>query len=157
MPTYTVTATTGSLGPDVRQRIASAITATHHSVTGAQSFFAQVIFVAVEPADWFIGGAPVAPGSLFVHGQIRAGRPASIRSALLTGLLDATANSARVPRSRVWVYLVELPAAHMAEYGHVLPEPGSEAQWLASLPPADRAVMEATGTRAASSNTGATS
>lgn len=157
MPTYTVTATTGALSADIRQRIATAITATHNSVTGAQSFFAQVIFVAIDPADWFMGGAPVAPDSVFVHGQIRGGRTASVKTALLTGLLDVTARCAGVLNSRVWVYLVELPAAHMAEYGHVLPEPGGEAQWLARLPSADRALMEATGTSVASSNMAAPS
>ena len=30
----------------------------------------------------------------------------------------------------------------MAEYGHVLPEPGGEAAWLESLPDGDRALMQ---------------
>jgi hypothetical protein len=33
----------------------------------------------------------------------------------------------------------------MAEYGHVLPEPGDEAAWLAGLPSEDREFMKATG------------
>ncbi len=40
---------------------------------------------------------------------------------------------------------VELPAVHMVEYGHVLPAPGNESQWLANLPHADRALMESIG------------
>jgi hypothetical protein len=33
----------------------------------------------------------------------------------------------------------------MVEYGHVLPEPGDEATWMAGLPEADRARMLAVG------------
>jgi len=145
MPTYTVTSTAGTLDADRRQRVATAITRTHHEATGAQTFFAQVIFVEVDAANWFISGAPVPPRSIFVHGQIRGGRSAELKRALLTDLLDATAGTAGVATTGVWVYLVELPAAHMAEFGHVLPEPGDEAQWLANLPHADRALIESIG------------
>ena len=146
MPTYTVSSPAGALSADVKQRIASRITRTHNEVTGAQSFFAQVIFVEVATGNWFMGGEPTAPNTLFVHGQVRGGRTTEMKQALLIGLLDTVASAADVPRTSVWVYLVELRAAHMAEYGHVLPEPGNEAHWLAGLPPADRALMESTGT-----------
>ena len=145
MPTYTVSAYVGALNAEAKQRIASRITRTHNEVTGAQSFFAQVFLVDVAAGNWFMGGAPAEPNTIFVHGQIRGGRPADMRLALLTGLLDAVASAADVPKTSVWVYIVELPAAHMAEYGHVLPAPGNEAQWLAALPAADRALMESTG------------
>jgi phenylpyruvate tautomerase PptA (4-oxalocrotonate tautomerase family) len=147
MPTYTVSATSNALSVEARQRIASSITRTHNEVTGAQSFFAQVMFNDVAATHWFMGGAPVDPNTVFVHGQILGGRPADMKHALLTGLLDAVASAAGVPKTSVWVYIAELPAAHMAEYGHVLPEPGAEAQWLAALPAADRALMEATGSQ----------
>ncbi|MDB5828930.1 MAG: 4-oxalocrotonate tautomerase [Variovorax sp.] len=145
MPTYTVSAHAGALSAEVKQRIASRITRTHNEVTGAQSFFAQVIFVDVAAGDWFMGGAPAAPNTVFVHGQIRGGRTAEMKLALLTGLLDTVASAGDLPKTSVWVYIVELPAAHMAEYGHVLPEPGSEAHWLTALPAGDRALMESTG------------
>lgn len=142
MPTYTVSALAGALNAEAKQRIASRITRTHNEVTGAQSFFAQVIFADIAEGDWFMGGAPAAPNTVFIHGQIRGGRTADMKLALLTGLLDTVASATNVPKTSVWVYLVELPAAHMAEYGHVLPEPGNEAQWLAALPATDRALME---------------
>lgn len=145
MPTYTVSAHAGALSAEVKQRIASRITRTHNEVTGAQSFFAQVIFADIAQGNWFMGGAPAAPETLFIHGQIRGGRTADMKLALLSGLLDTVASAADVPRTSVWVYIVELPAAHMAEYGHVLPEPGKEADWLAALPATDRALMESTG------------
>ncbi len=145
MPTYTVSALAGALNAEAKQRIASRITRTHNEVTGAQSFFAQVIFADIAEGDWFMGGAPAAPNTVFIHGQIRGGRTADMKLALLTGLLDTVASATNVPKTSVWVYLVELPAPHMAEYGHVLPEPGNEAQWLAALPATDRALMESTG------------
>lgn len=145
MPTYTVSAHAGALSAEVKQRIASRITRTHNEVTGAQSFFAQVIFADIAQGNWFMGGAPAVPETLFIHGQIRGGRTADMKLALLSGLLGTVASAADVPRTSVWVYIVELPAAHMAEYGHVLPEPGKEADWLAALPATDRALMESTG------------
>lgn len=145
MPTYTVSAHAGALSAEAKQRIASGITRTHNEVTGAPSFFAQVIFVDVAAGNWFMGGAPAAPSTVFVHGQIRGGRTAEAKQALLTGLLGAVASAAGVPTTSVWVYIVEVPAAHMAEYGHVLPEPGKEAHWLAALPAAARALMASTG------------
>jgi phenylpyruvate tautomerase PptA (4-oxalocrotonate tautomerase family) len=145
MPTYTVSTHAGALSVEVKQRIASRITQTHNEVTGAQSFFAQVIFVDIADGNWFMGGAPAAPKTVFVHGQIRGGRTADMKLALLAGLLDTVASAAGVLKTSMWVYIVELPPAHMAEYGHVLPEPGSEGHWLAALPAADRALMESTG------------
>jgi len=37
---------------------------------------------------------------------------------------------------RVWVYLSDIPAANIAEYGRALPPPGSEDAWFATLPEA---------------------
>jgi hypothetical protein len=46
----------------------------HNAVTGAASFFAQVIFTEVAKGNHFMGGAPLASDQIFVHGFIRAGR-----------------------------------------------------------------------------------
>jgi hypothetical protein len=43
-----------------------------------------------------------------------------------------------VPEADVWVYLTELPAKNMAEFGQVLPEPGGEEAWMAALPQAEQ-------------------
>ena len=48
---------------------------------------------------------------------------------LLTGVLN-------VPESVVWVYLNDLNHTDMVEFGHVLPEPGSEQAWVDELPAA---------------------
>lgn len=49
------------------------------------------------------------------------------------------------------VYVTEIPARQMAEYGHVLPEPGDEQMWLDGLPAEDRAYMQGVGMREAAS------
>jgi hypothetical protein len=49
----------------------------------------------------------------------------------------------QVPMGRIWTHIDERPASQMAEYGHIPPDPGKEAEWLATLPPEDRTFMEA--------------
>lgn len=145
MPTYTVHAPAGRLSAAQKKRVASEITRVHNQVTGAQSFFAQVLFVEVRAGNWFVGGAPLTDEQVFVHGQIRAGRSSDVKKELLTELLEAVSEAASFDRNRMWGYIVELPPSQMAEYGHILPEPGTEAQWLAALPKDDKALMESIG------------
>lgn len=141
MPTYTVTAPEARLNARHKADIAAAITRVHHTVTGAPSYFAQVIFVEVKPGNHFIGGRQLAADQVFVHGQIRAGRSAKDKDALMAGLLQAVAQAAEAPHHAVWVYLLDLVPRQMAEFGHVLPEPGGEAAWTAALPAEDRERM----------------
>jgi phenylpyruvate tautomerase PptA (4-oxalocrotonate tautomerase family) len=148
MPTYTVTAPDGRLSSQQRQRIAAEITRIHHEITGAPTYFAQVIFVDVKPGNYFVGGIALASDQLFVHGQIRAGRSAENKQRLIVQILDAAADAAAMPKSHVWVYITELPAAQMAEFGHVLPEPGEETAWTAALPAAERERMQSIGRQA---------
>ena len=144
MPTYTLTAPVGRLTSDQKARAAAGITRAHTEVTGAANFFAQVIVNEVPAGNYFLGGRPLATDQLFLHGQIRAGRSAVDRKRLLLALRDVVAEAAGADRRSVWVYLVDLPACDMVEYGHVLPEPGNEAAWLDALPEADRAHMRST-------------
>ncbi len=145
MPTYTVTAAEGRLATEQKQRIAAEITRVHNAVTGAPTYFAQVLFVDVRPGNYFVGGAPLQADQVFVLGQIRAGRTNADKDRLLTGLVDAVGQAAQMVRNSVWVYLIDLPARQMVEFGHALPEPGQEAAWGAALPAADRERMEKTG------------
>jgi len=145
MPTYTVHSPAGTLDQGQKQQLARDITLAHNGVTGAQTFFAQVMFLDRPQGDWFVGGQPLEGPQVFVHGQIRAGRSGEVKLELLRRLVDVTAEVSGLPRNRVWVYLVDLPAEQMAEYGHVLPLPGTEASWLANLPQEDRDWMESIG------------
>ncbi|CAN7721589.1 tautomerase family protein [Caballeronia sp. LjRoot29] len=142
MPSYFVFAATGRLSADAKQRIAQDITRIHNQATGAQSFFAQVIFNDVPQGNHFVGGSPLRSEQIFVHGHIRAGRTAERKRELLEGIVDAISKTTDVAKRYVWAYISELPPAQMVEYGHVLPEPGTEQDWLSSLPAEDRDYMQ---------------
>ena len=143
MPTYTCTAAKGLLDNHQKSEIAQAITSAHADITGAPAYLAQVIFQEVSEGDHFIGGSPLAHEHVFVYGRIRAGRSAVDRKALIRRLTDDVAKIAGVAKFSVWTYLLDLPAASMVEFGHMLPEPGDVPKWNSSLPAEDRDRMQA--------------
>jgi len=147
MPTYTCTAAEGLLDAACKARIAEAITRAHAQVTGAPRHFAQVIFDEVRAGNHFVGGAPLAHEHVFVYGRIRAGRSAVDRRALVERLIADVAQAAGVDAFAVWVYLLELPARAMAEFGTILPEPGDEPAWTAALSDEQRERMDRIGGR----------
>ncbi|GAP36502.1 4-oxalocrotonate tautomerase family protein [Piscinibacter sakaiensis] len=146
MPTYVVTAPQGRLSAAQKQRIAADVTRVHCSVTGAPAYFAQVLFNDVPEGNYFVGGR-LLQGSehVFLHGQIRAGRDEPTKERLLLELMAAVAEGASLPVDAVQVYLVDVPARQIAEYGRLLPRPGEEAAWWDAIPPALKARMEALG------------
>ena len=143
MPTYTCTAAAGLLSPQHKSTVARAITLAHAEITGAPTHFAQVIFQEVPDGDHFIGGVPLGHDHLFVYGRIRDGRSAVDRKALIKRLTADVGEAAGLDRFAVWVYLLELPAAAMVEFGHILPEAGDEPQWAEALPEEDGRRMQA--------------
>ena len=145
MPTYLCTTPAGSLTGAQRAAVAKTITRVHSEVTGAPGFFAEVIFREIAAGDWFIGGVPLAHEQIFVHGNIRGGRPAEMRHELITRLATAVSEAANLPSHAIWIYLSELPPSAMVEFGHVLPEPGAETAWIAALPDENRKRMESSG------------
>jgi phenylpyruvate tautomerase PptA (4-oxalocrotonate tautomerase family) len=145
MPTYHCTTPAGLLDASKKAAIAASITRIHDAVTGAAAFFAQVIFTEVAEGNHFMGGAPLESHQIFVHGFIRAGRSVPDRERLVTELVTALADGSGLPARSVWIYVSEIPPRQMAEYGHLLPEPGGEAAWLDGLPPDDRAYMQSIG------------
>ncbi|MGY3693345.1 phenylpyruvate tautomerase PptA (4-oxalocrotonate tautomerase family) [Bradyrhizobium sp. USDA 3240] len=143
MPTYTCTSAQGRLSAEQKGRIAGEISRIHAEVTGAPSYFAQVIFSDVTPGNWFMGGVPVAHDHIFVYGDIRAGRAAVDKTRMIKLMADAVGAAAGVDSKRaVWVYLNELQPRQMIEFGHVLPEPGDEPAWTDALPETDRVFMQ---------------
>ncbi len=137
MPTYICRAT--GLDEGTMAALASAITTVHTDVTGANGFFAQVLFEPLDPIRCFLGGRRLEGEHCFVHGHIRAGRSAIDRATLVERIVAAVSAVLAVPTHAVWVYLAELPPRAMAEYGVLLPEPGGEARWVSELPDATRA------------------
>jgi len=133
VPTYTVTYSNTQLSSTQMESIAQAITKTHNECTGANTYFAQVIFQETRAGNHFMGGKPVQDGQIFLHGQIRAGRPAEIKEKLLQGMREALIKSSGLLKEQIWIYIVDLIPAQMIEYGEILPPSGKENEWFSSL------------------------
>lgn len=146
MPTYYCTSIEGRLSAQQKSKIAAEVTRIHADVTGAPPYYAQVIFDEVKPGNYFMGGAPLKHDQIFVYGHIRGGRAAVDKTRMINLMAKAVGVAAGVQdMCSVWVYVGELPARQMIEFGHVLPEAGDEAVWTAALPPADREFMQSVG------------
>jgi phenylpyruvate tautomerase PptA (4-oxalocrotonate tautomerase family) len=145
VPTYFVTTAVERLSAAERHNIASAITHIHNQVTNAPTFFAQVIFNEIPTGNHFMGGTLVNSDVVFIHGHIRSGRSPDQKRDLLVRIIAAVGAATTISKRFIWAYISDLPPTQMAEYGHILPEPGMESVWLASLPQADRAHIERVG------------
>jgi phenylpyruvate tautomerase PptA (4-oxalocrotonate tautomerase family) len=124
MPTYLVTNSNFELKTKQKEEIAKGITKIHNIVTGANTYFAQVIFNKTKDNDHFMGGKKVEEPQIFLHGQIRAGRSSEIKKKLILDLRDILVKKAKLSETQVWVYIVDLTPAQMIEYGALLPESG---------------------------------
>ena len=133
MPTYTVTNSNFNLSSKQQKNLAEGITKVHNVVTGANTYFAQVIFNKTKKNHHFMGGKKVKEPSIFLLGQIRAGRPKKIKDKLISDLRDVIIKKSKLDETQVWVYIVDLPPSQMIEYGEVLPESGNEEEWFAGL------------------------
>ena len=80
-----------------------------------------------------MGGKKVKEPSLFLLGQIRAGRSKEVKDKLISDLKDILVKKSRLDETQVWVYLVDLPPSQMIEYGSVLPDSGKESEWFTNL------------------------
>lgn len=145
MPTYTVSTEANRLTQRQKTLIAQEITRIHKSITGADAYLAQVIFADIATGNRFIGGKPLQHDLIYLHGYIRAGRSPEQKQDLLRQLINTLALNAAAPHNAVWAYLVELPPHQMAEFGHLLPEPGAESDWFQSLPSIDRGLLDRIG------------
>jgi phenylpyruvate tautomerase PptA (4-oxalocrotonate tautomerase family) len=145
MPTYTVTSANLALTADQESAIAAAITQSHHINTGAPGFFAQVLFTTIRDGKHYIGGKIYRTPHLFVHGLIRAGRTADAKGALIKDITAKLQEIAGVGPEDIWVYLQDIPAAQMVEFGRVLPEPGAETEWQRGLGAKKRAELSEAG------------
>ena len=133
MPTYILKYSNLKLSPKQKKLIANGITKTHSKFTGANTFFAQVIFQKNENKSHFIGGKLVRNKEIFLNGQIRAGRTSTIKKNLILGLREVLIKNTKLKSDCLWVYLEDLPPQQMIEYGEILPESGEEKKWFKSL------------------------
>ena len=135
MPTYTVTNSNFNLSSKQQKNLAEGITKVHNVVTGANTYFAQVIFNKTKKNNHFMGGKKVKEPSLFLLGQIRAGRSKKVKDKLINDLKDILVKKSKLDESQVWVYIIDLPPSQMIEYGAVLPVSGREKEWFKNLSP----------------------
>ena len=135
MPTYTVTNSNFNLSSIQQTKLAKGITKVHNIVTGANTYFAQVIFNKTKKNNHFMGGKKVKQPSLFLFGQIRAGRSKKVKDKLISDLKNILAQNSKLDETQVWVYINDLPPSQMIEYGAVLPESGKEKEWFKNLSP----------------------
>ena len=133
MPTYTVTNSNFNLTSKQQKNLAEGITKVHNVVTGANTYFAQVIFIKTKKNNHFMGGKKVREPSIFLLGKIRAGRPKKIKDKLISDLRDIVIKNSKLNETQIWVYIVDLPPSQMIEYGEVLPESGKEKVWFSKL------------------------
>ena len=135
MPTYTFTNSNFKLNLKQKNEIAKDITKVHNKVTGANTYFAQVIFNKTENSDHFMGGKKIKEPQIFLYSQIRAGRTSKIKEKLILELRDILIKKLKINKSQVWVYILDLLPSQMIEYGEILPEAGNENKWFNSLSP----------------------
>tara|TARA_B100000287_G_scaffold265407_1_gene249670 strand:+ start:102 stop:545 length:444 start_codon:yes stop_codon:yes gene_type:complete len=133
MPTYTVTSSNFHLTSKQQKNLAEGITKVHNVVTGANTYFAQVIFNKTKKNNHFMGGKKVKEPSIFLLGQIRAGRTKNVKDKLISELKNILVKKSKLDETQVWVYINDLPPSQMIEYGAVLPESGKEIEWFKNL------------------------
>ena len=133
MPTYTVTNSNFNLSSKQQKNLAEGITKVHNVVTGANTYFAQVIFNKTKKNNHFMGGKKIKEPSLFLLGQIRAGRSKEVKDKLIVDLKDVLVKNSKLDETQVWVYINDLPPSQMIEYGAVLPASGKEQEWFNGL------------------------
>lgn len=145
MPTYSVLTANIQLSAEQEAEISHAITTAHHEKTAAPGFFAQTIFIPIGGRRHYIGGKHNATPHIFVHGLIRDGRPEEVKSALLVAIAERVQKIAKVAAEDVWVYIQEIPAGQMIEFGRTLPAPGAEDEWRKGITPEKLATLALAG------------
>ncbi len=75
---------------------------------------------------------------VYVHGLIRQGRNTEVKQALMSQMLEEIARIAGITAEDVWIYLQDIPATQMIEFGRFLPAPGGEAEWEREMTPEKR-------------------
>ena len=141
MPVYIVYVSAGRFSPEVKGAVARAITNAHRDLTGTPHFLAQVSFQEQERGNVFLGGVPQGGYTIFVHGHHRLGRPADLKHRLAAKIVDDIAKAASVEKRHIWLYIDEMPANQMIEYGRFLPEPGQEQAWFDAISGEEKAFM----------------
>ena len=134
MATYSVYYAGLSLTTHQKFTLAKAITKIHADVTGAEAYFAQVIFKQLDQHNCFIGGVLLDEPHIFLNGQIRIGRSEQMKKQLLVELEIAIQSTTKLAGHQIWAYIDEIVPGQMIEYGQILPAVGDDSVWFSTLP-----------------------
>ena len=134
MPTYFVNSSNIKIEKKIKEKLAKKITKVHNEATGANKYFAQVIFNNTKLGDHYMGGKIVSKPEIFIYGNIRSGRTAKVKNKLIIGLRELIKNNTKLKKDNIWVYILDLKPNQMIEYGEILPKSGNEKKWFKNLP-----------------------
>ena len=134
MPTYFVNSSNIKFKKNIKEKLAKQITKIHNQATGANKYFAQVIFNDTKKGNHFMGGKIVSKSEIFIYGHIRSGRTTKIKNKLIKGLREIIQENTKLKKDNIWVYLLDLEPNQMIEYGEILPKSGGEKKWFKNLP-----------------------
>jgi phenylpyruvate tautomerase PptA (4-oxalocrotonate tautomerase family) len=133
MPTYVCSTAAGRLTPTQKTDIVRCITTVHHEETDAPRYLVQVIFYEIASGNHYIAGELARADQIWIRGDLRSGRTEEQKGKILRRILQGVAKSAAAAEEAVWVYLSDIPATNISEYGRILPLPGNEDAWFAAL------------------------
>ena len=133
MPTYNVKFSNFSLNRKNKEKIAKIITLTHKELTGANTYFAQVIFNKTNYENHYMGGKLVITKEIFIMGKIISGRSSQIKKKLAEKIRDRIFKYLNIKRENIWIYIIDIPPDQMIEYGEILPASGKEKSWYKNL------------------------
>jgi phenylpyruvate tautomerase PptA (4-oxalocrotonate tautomerase family) len=128
MPLYACFIQEGALTRAQKAEIAGEITRIHCDLTGAPPSFVHVRFHTMAPGDGYTGGKPAK--SAVLDASVRAGRPHEVNVKLLQELSAMYQRISGIPEWDLVVAIREIPASHVMEAGHILPEPSEEKEWF---------------------------
>jgi len=133
MPIYEVLTTEGTLDADKREKLAAHIVKVHTEETGSPAAFVHVLFPELPPGHSFTAGTVAAPN--IIRAQIRAGRPTTVRHAIIQRLFDFYSELTGAGGLEILVAVIDVPAQWAMEGGMIMPEPTREAEteWFAKL------------------------
>ena len=134
MPTYFVNTSNIKFKKNIKEKLAKKITKVHNEATGANKYFAQVIFNDTKKGNHFMGGKIVTKSEIFIYGHIRSGRTSKVKNKLIKGLRGIIKENTKLGKDHIWVYLLDLKPNQMIEYGEILPKSGGEKKWFKNLP-----------------------
>ncbi|KAL6892030.1 4-oxalocrotonate tautomerase [Trichoderma evansii] len=132
MPTYVCTTATNRLTPEQKRSVVEVITTAHVEATGAPRFVVQVIFNEIAAGQHYINEIPVSSDQIWIRADIRAGRTEEQTRDIISRITNLGSEATGIDASFFWIYLCDITT--MSEFGSVMPKPGGEGQWIASLP-----------------------